>query len=159
MLRLYDGTQVRVRGLDEILSELYAEGRKVNSPTAEEILDRLEKSNNYIPASARREYKGVLLKEYQDYVASRREKPGGGLEREGKMSQEEKVNEFLNWFRGLSREAQKEVLKKLIPEFCETAMRDWTFVQEMMPRCMEMMKGMDSPVKEMMSRMMGKFSP
>ncbi len=74
MLKFPDKTQVRVNCLDEILAELYSEGRQPNNETAEEILDRLEKHNNYIPASARREYKSVLLKEYRDYVADRKDK-------------------------------------------------------------------------------------
>jgi hypothetical protein len=74
MLRFLDGTKVRVIGLDEILANLYSEGRQPNMETAEEILDRLEKNNNYISASARREYKSVLLKEYRDYVAVRKNK-------------------------------------------------------------------------------------
>jgi len=73
MLKFPDGTKVRVTGLDEILSELYSEGKQPNKNTTEEILDRLEKNNNYIPPSARREYRSVLLKEYRDYVASRKE--------------------------------------------------------------------------------------
>jgi len=52
MLKFPDGTQVRVNGLNEILADLYFEGRKPNKETAEEILDRLEKNNNYIPPSA-----------------------------------------------------------------------------------------------------------
>lgn len=59
-------------GLDEIMADLYAEGKEANRKTAEEILDRLEKNNNYIPPSARREYKSVVLKEYRDYVASKK---------------------------------------------------------------------------------------
>ncbi len=62
----------------------------------------------------------------------------------------------MNSFRSLSKDEQKEVMKKLIPEFCKTAMEDKSFIQEMMPTCMEMMKGMDFPMKEMMSKMMGK---
>jgi hypothetical protein len=68
MLRFPDKTRVCVNGLDEILADLYSEGRKPNKDTAEGILDRLEKSNNYIPPSARREYKSAFLKEYRDYV-------------------------------------------------------------------------------------------
>lgn len=60
-----------MRGLDEIMAELYAEGREANPETGEEILNRLERNNNYIPPSARREYRSVLLKEYKDYVAGR----------------------------------------------------------------------------------------
>ena len=74
MLKFPDGTKIRFIGLDEILADLYSEGRQPNKETAEEILDRLEKNNNYIPPSARWEYKSVLLKEYRDYVASRRNK-------------------------------------------------------------------------------------
>jgi len=72
MLSFPDGTKIRVIGLDEILADLYSEGRLPNKETAEETLDRLEKNNNYIPPSARREYKSVLLKEYRDYVADRK---------------------------------------------------------------------------------------
>ena len=74
MLRFPDKTQVRVNCLNEILAGLYSEGRQPNKETAEEILDRLEKHNNYIPPSARREYKSVLLREYRDYVAERKNK-------------------------------------------------------------------------------------
>ncbi len=74
MLRFPDKTQVRINYLDEVLSEIYSESREPNRETAEEILDRLEKHNNYIPASARREYRSALLKEYRDYVASRKNK-------------------------------------------------------------------------------------
>jgi len=72
------------------------------------------------------------------------------------MSQINKVSDFVSSFRNLSKDEQKEVMKKLIPEFFQIAMEDKSFVQEMMPRCMEMMKGMDFPMKEMMSKMMGK---
>lgn len=74
MLRFPDQTQVRVNCLNEILAELYSEGRQPNNETAEEILERLEKHNNYIPPSARRDYKSVLLKEYRDYIAGRKDK-------------------------------------------------------------------------------------
>ena len=74
MLRFADNTRVRVNGLNEILADLYSEGRQPNKETAEDILDRLEKNNNYIPPSARREYKSVLLKEYKNYVAGRKKK-------------------------------------------------------------------------------------
>ena len=74
MLRFPDDTRVRVNCLNEILAELYSEGRQPNNETAEEILERLEKHNNYIPPSARREYKSVLLKEYRDYIPSRKDK-------------------------------------------------------------------------------------
>lgn len=72
------------------------------------------------------------------------------------MDQGGKVNEFVESFKKLSQNEQKEVMKKLIPEFCQVAMGDRSFMQEMMPRCMEMMRGMDFPMKEMMAKMMGK---
>ena len=73
------------------------------------------------------------------------------------MSQGKKVNDFVSSFKKLSKGEQKEVMKKLIPEFCQVMMEDKPFVQEMMPNCMEMMKGMDFPMKEMMTKMMGNF--
>jgi len=72
------------------------------------------------------------------------------------MNQEKKVNDVVSSFKKLSKDEQKEVMKKLILEFCQIAMEDKSFFQEMMPHCMEMMKGMDFPMKEMMSKMMGK---
>ena len=56
------------------MAELYYESRQPNKETGEEILNRLEKNNNYIPPSARREYKSVLLKEYKDYVQDQKDK-------------------------------------------------------------------------------------
>jgi len=56
------------------MAELYSEGKQPNKQIAEELLDRLEKSNNYIPPSARHEYKSVLLKEYKDYIAGQKDK-------------------------------------------------------------------------------------
>jgi hypothetical protein len=74
MLEFPDGTQVRVNGLDEILADLYSEGRQANQETAEEIINRLEAKKNYIPSSdrTRKEFSYVLLKEYREYVASHR---------------------------------------------------------------------------------------
>jgi len=74
MLRFPDQTQVRINCLDKVLAEVYSEGREPSKETAEEILDRLEKHNNYIPPSARREYRSALLKEYRDYVAEHKNK-------------------------------------------------------------------------------------
>jgi hypothetical protein len=56
------------------MAELFSEGRQPNQETAEEIINRLEKNNHYIPLSARREYKSVLFKEYRDYISSRKDK-------------------------------------------------------------------------------------
>ena len=49
------------------------EGRVPNQETAEELLDRLEKNKNYIPSSARREYKSVLMKEYREYIKDKKD--------------------------------------------------------------------------------------
>ena len=70
MLKFIDDTQSSVFGLDEILADLYAEGKKANDETAQEIIVRLEAMKNHIPSSdrARREYRYVLLKEYRTYV-------------------------------------------------------------------------------------------
>lgn len=62
-----------MNGLDEIMANFYTEGKQVNQETAEEILDRLEKDGNYIPPSARREYRSVILREYRDYIAGRKD--------------------------------------------------------------------------------------
>jgi hypothetical protein len=64
---------VAVTGLDEILAELYSEGRQANRETAEEIINRLEANKNYIPSSdrTRKEFAYVLLKEYIKYLESR----------------------------------------------------------------------------------------
>jgi len=56
------------------MAELFSEGRQPNQETAEEIINRLEKNNHYIPPSARREYKGVLLKEYREFVKDQKGK-------------------------------------------------------------------------------------
>jgi hypothetical protein len=59
--------------LDETLAELYSEGRQANKKTVEEIIKRLEAQQNFIPSSdlIHREYAYILLKEYEEYVASR----------------------------------------------------------------------------------------
>ncbi|NTV59466.1 MAG: hypothetical protein HGA74_19580 [Deltaproteobacteria bacterium] len=77
MLKFFDDTQVGLIGLDVIMAELYAEGRKAIDETAEEIIKRLEVKNNYVPSSdrVRKEYAYVLLKEYRTYV---KERSGGG---------------------------------------------------------------------------------
>lgn len=73
MLKFPDGTQIRVNGLDEILADLYSEGRQASLETAGEIIDRLEAQKNFIPSSdrTRREYAYVLLREYTQYVNGR----------------------------------------------------------------------------------------
>jgi hypothetical protein len=76
MLKFPDNTQVRVNGLDEILADLYSEGRQANRETGEEILNRLEAKKNYIPSSdrIRKEFSYILLKEFKKYIAERKNK-------------------------------------------------------------------------------------
>ena len=52
------------------MADLYAKGRQPNDETAEEIINKLETKNNYIPSSdrVRREYAYVLLREYRKYI-------------------------------------------------------------------------------------------
>lgn len=70
MLTFPDNTKVSVKGLNEIMAELYAENRKATDETAKVIIKRLEEKKNYIPSSERahREYAYVLLNEYRMYV-------------------------------------------------------------------------------------------
>jgi predicted transcriptional regulator len=74
MLKFPDGTQIRVNGLNEILADLYSQGRQPNRETVEEIINRLEAQKNFIPSSdrTRKEYAYVLLKEYRKYLAERK---------------------------------------------------------------------------------------
>ncbi len=76
MLKFSDDTQARVHGLNEILADLYSEGKHANQKTAEEIIRRLEDQRNFIPSSdrTRKEYAYVLLKEYRQYIADRKDK-------------------------------------------------------------------------------------
>ena len=80
MLKFLDDSQFSVFGLDEIFSELYAEGQPANEETANEIIKRLEDMKNYIPDSekARREYRYVLLREYRTYVKDQAHKADTG---------------------------------------------------------------------------------
>ena len=77
-MNFIDDTQARVKGLGEIMADLYSEGRQANDATVEEIINRLEARKNYIPTSdrARREYAYALLKEYRKYIKDRAEKSG-----------------------------------------------------------------------------------
>ena len=73
MLKFPDGTCVGVNGLDDIMAELYAEGKKATDATAEEIIERLEAKKNYIPSSysVRKEYAYALLNKYRTYIEDR----------------------------------------------------------------------------------------
>lgn len=72
-LRFVDGTQVAVVNLHEIMEELYSVGKKANKETADEIIAGLEAMGTYVPTSeaVRREYRHVLLKEYEEFVEMR----------------------------------------------------------------------------------------
>jgi len=72
------------------------------------------------------------------------------------MGETRKADDFIRGFENLSEDEQKKTIKNLMPRFCQIAMKDKTVIQEMMPECLEMMKGADFPMKEMMSKMMGK---
>ncbi len=73
MLKFPDNTMVYVKGLGDIVAELFAENRKADNDTAKEIIKRLEGKGNYIPSSesVHREYAFVLLGEYRMYIADR----------------------------------------------------------------------------------------
>ena len=73
MLRFPDNTKVAVKGLDEILAQMYTENRKACGEAAKEIVRRLEEEKNFIPSSesVRREYAFVLLEEYRKYIEKR----------------------------------------------------------------------------------------
>ncbi|RJR34247.1 MAG: hypothetical protein C4576_26850 [Desulfobacteraceae bacterium] len=67
-----DGTKVTVNGLTEIFAELFAEGRPADFKVSDEIMNRLETKQNYIPSSeiTRREYRHLILKEYREYLSA-----------------------------------------------------------------------------------------
>jgi hypothetical protein len=69
-LRFIDGTQVAVSNLHEIMAELRSVGKKATKETVDEIIAGLEAMGNYISDSevVRREYRNILLKEYQEYI-------------------------------------------------------------------------------------------
>jgi hypothetical protein len=74
-LKFFDGTQASVVGLGEIFADVYAEGKKPNDETVDEILERLVAKKNFIPSSytVRREYSYVLKREYREYIKKRDE--------------------------------------------------------------------------------------
>jgi hypothetical protein len=69
-LRFFDGTQVAVSNLHEIMAELHSVGKEPNRETVDEIIAGLEAMGNYIPPSeaTRREYRNILLTEYRDFI-------------------------------------------------------------------------------------------
>ena len=67
-LTFLDGTTVRVKGLTDIFIAAGEANLPIDAETAEMMLERLEKEN-YIPTSARQEYRNVILKEYRNYIA------------------------------------------------------------------------------------------
>ena len=75
MLKFPDNTKVSVSGLDDIMAELFAAGKKPSYDIADEIIERLKEKKNYIPSSVTvyREYAFVLLQEYRNYIQERTE--------------------------------------------------------------------------------------
>ncbi len=71
-LKFIDGTQVAVSNLHEIMAELHSVGKPATRETVDEIIAGLIAMGNYISDSevTRREYRAVLLKEYEEYIAS-----------------------------------------------------------------------------------------
>lgn len=67
MLVFPDGTKSGVVGLDQIFSDMYAEGRAVTVETADEIVERLS-TKNYVVPSVKPKYASLLLEEYGKYV-------------------------------------------------------------------------------------------
>ena len=63
-----------------------------------------------------------------------------------------KAEDFVSGFENLSIDEKKEVIKKLMPKFCEIAMKDMSMISEMRPKCMEIMKEMDFPMKGMICK-------
>ncbi len=74
-LRFVDGTQVAVGNLHEIMAELHSVGKEANRETVDEIISGLEAMGNYISDSevVRREYRSVLLKEYEEFIESHKD--------------------------------------------------------------------------------------
>lgn len=70
MLKFPDNTTVAVKGLDDIMAELYVENRKATDKTAKEMIKRLEERKNFIPSSesVHREYAYALLEAYRKYL-------------------------------------------------------------------------------------------
>jgi hypothetical protein len=68
-----DGVQVRVKGLDRIFEDAYAEGKKPDRPVANELVSRLSE-NNYIPSGAWSEFEAVVLKEYRKFFEASEQK-------------------------------------------------------------------------------------
>lgn len=71
------------------------------------------------------------------------------------MDERKNLDDFLKEFNDFSKEEKSEILKKLMPQFCQIAMENKNFFSEMMPSCMEMMKRGNFSMKDMISRMMG----
>lgn len=57
------------------MAELYSVGKRANKETVEEIIAGLEAMGNYIPdsESIRREYRDVLLKEYEEFIETHKQ--------------------------------------------------------------------------------------
>ncbi len=72
------------------------------------------------------------------------------------MDNRKSIEDFLQVFNNFSEQEKGEVIKILMPKFCEIIMKDKSIIQRIMPDCMKMMKGMNFPMKDMMSNIMDK---
>ncbi len=66
MITFPDGTKSGIIGLDEIMEDLYRQGKQPSESSAEEILIKAE-NHNYIPSSQRHIYKHLFMEEYRHF--------------------------------------------------------------------------------------------
>jgi len=71
MLNITDDIKAGVIGLDEIIEDLYREGRKPDHDTASEIVKRLG-SKNYIAPGSRKQYENAVLKYLRNIMIRKR---------------------------------------------------------------------------------------
>lgn len=94
MFTFPDGSKAGVTGLDQILEDLFREGKEPDSETASEIVKRLA-SKNYIAPTTRKQYEDVLLKEYQKFYESKKTRRVNTMP-EGKTNQDKEKRGFLS---------------------------------------------------------------
>ena len=69
-LKLANGAEVGIIGLDAVMERLYAEGKAADETIVSEMIQRLSKQNYFSP-SAIKTYEELLLSEYQSYYAKK----------------------------------------------------------------------------------------
>ncbi len=69
-LTLPNGAQVGIMGLDEVMEELYEEGKSADETTIADLIQRLSKKN-YISPFARKTYEELLTVEYKSYCENK----------------------------------------------------------------------------------------